>query len=48
MDQNLDFQFSVPKIPEGEALTFDEIEERCLKQLQVHSLKHPRALRPRK
>jgi tetratricopeptide (TPR) repeat protein len=34
MDQNLDFHFSVPKIPQGEALTFDEIEERCLKQLQ--------------
>jgi tetratricopeptide (TPR) repeat protein len=34
MDQNLDFHFSIPKIPEGEALTFDEIEERCLKQLQ--------------
>jgi len=34
MDQNLDFHFSVPKIPEGEALTFDEIEERCLKRLQ--------------
>jgi tetratricopeptide (TPR) repeat protein len=35
MDQNLDFHFSVPKIPQGEALTFDEIEERCLKQLQA-------------
>jgi tetratricopeptide (TPR) repeat protein len=34
MDQNLDFRFSVPNIPQGEALTFDEIEERCLKQLQ--------------
>ena len=34
MDQNLDFHFSVPKIPQGEALTFDEIEERCLNQLQ--------------
>ena len=35
MDQNLDFHFSVPKIPQGEALTFYEIEERCLKQLQA-------------
>jgi regulator of sirC expression with transglutaminase-like and TPR domain len=34
MDKNLDFRFSVPNIPKGEALTFDEIEERCLKQLQ--------------
>jgi tetratricopeptide (TPR) repeat protein len=34
MDQNLDFRFSVRTIPQGEALTFDEIEERCLKQLQ--------------
>jgi tetratricopeptide (TPR) repeat protein len=34
MDQNLDFRFSVRPIPEGEALTFAEIEERCLKQLQ--------------
>jgi tetratricopeptide (TPR) repeat protein len=34
MDQNLDFHFSVPKIPEGEAVTFDEVEERCLKRLQ--------------
>jgi len=34
MDQNLDFRFSVRTIPKGEALTFDEIEERCLKQLQ--------------
>src|SRR5215831_15007843 len=34
MDQNLDFHFFVPKIPEGEAFTFGEIEERCLKQLQ--------------
>jgi tetratricopeptide (TPR) repeat protein len=34
VDRNLDFHFSVPKIPEGEALTFDEIEERCLEQLQ--------------
>jgi len=34
MDKNLDFHFSVPNIPQGEALTFDEIEERCLKQLQ--------------
>jgi tetratricopeptide (TPR) repeat protein len=34
MDQNLDFHFSVPKIPEGEAVTFDEVEERCLKRLR--------------
>jgi tetratricopeptide (TPR) repeat protein len=34
MDQNLDFRFSVRTTPQGEALTFDEIEERCLKQLQ--------------
>ncbi|HZS17280.1 MAG TPA: tetratricopeptide repeat protein [Candidatus Udaeobacter sp.] len=34
MDSNLDFRFSVPDIPQGEALTFDEVEERCLKQLQ--------------
>jgi len=34
MDQNLDFRFSVPDIPQGEAVTFDEIEERCWKQLQ--------------
>jgi tetratricopeptide (TPR) repeat protein len=34
MDQNLDFRFSVQTIPEGEALTFNEIEERCLTQLQ--------------
>jgi tetratricopeptide (TPR) repeat protein len=34
MNQNLEFRFSVRPIPEGEALTFDEIEERCLKQLK--------------
>jgi tetratricopeptide (TPR) repeat protein len=34
MDSNLDVHFSVPKIPKGEALTFDEIEDRCLKQLE--------------
>lgn len=34
MSNDLAFRFSVPRIPEGEAITFDEIESRSLKQLQ--------------
>ena len=33
MSNDLQFRFSVPRIPEGEAVTFDEAEQRCLKQL---------------
>jgi Flp pilus assembly protein TadD len=34
MSDDLQFSFSVPHLPEGEAVTFDEAEQRCLKQLQ--------------
>lgn len=34
MNADLPFRYSVPQIPEGEALTFEEIEARFLKQLQ--------------
>lgn len=33
MSKNLTFRYSVQRAPEGEALTFDEMEERFLKQL---------------
>lgn len=33
MDQDFEFRFSVRPIPEGDALTSEEIEARCLKQL---------------
>ena len=34
MNEDLGFRFSIRPIPEGEALTYEEIEESCLKQLQ--------------
>jgi tetratricopeptide (TPR) repeat protein len=34
MSKDLAFRYSVPRRPEGEALTFDEIKARFLKQLQ--------------
>jgi tetratricopeptide (TPR) repeat protein len=35
MNNNSDFRFTISPIPEGEALTFDEMEERFLKQLKA-------------
>ena len=35
MNKNSDFRFTIPPIPEGEALTFAEMEERFLKQLKA-------------
>ena len=34
MDQDLEFRFSIQPVPQGEALTFEEIEARYLKELQ--------------
>lgn len=35
MNKNFEFRFTVPPIPEGEALTFAEMEEHFLKQLEA-------------
>lgn len=44
MNQDFEFRFSVRPVPEGEALTSDEIEERCLKQLEENQGKCVQAL----
>ena len=35
MEKELEFRFSIRPIPQGEALTFEEMEDRFLKQLQA-------------
>jgi tetratricopeptide (TPR) repeat protein len=35
MNENLDFRFSIRRIPQGEALTFAELEARFLKELEA-------------
>ena len=35
MNKNFDFAFTTPPIPEGEAITFAELEEHLLKQLKA-------------
>ncbi len=36
MDKPIDFHFSILEVPEGEALTWDEMEQRFLKQLDAN------------
>ena len=44
MDPDFKFRFSVRPVPDGEALTFAEIEERYLKQLEESERKFVQSL----
>ena len=44
MDEEIQFRFSIPKIPEGEALTCHEIEKELLKKLSARDGKCPDSL----
>ena len=41
MEEHTDFHFTIHQIPEGEALTFAEMEERLLKEPEVNYLLAP-------